>query len=164
MKKILLSLLITLILCSCAYAAASEDMNVYVRKDVFDVEIKNINSNMEKISTKLDNLEKSVNELAQSVAVLSERIDRNFDTLSSRIDGVSNTLSSRIDNLDARISDLRNGIYLGLVFFGIIAALPSVKEFFRWREKNKQVNKQSFTLEDVERLIEMKLNNRQVQI
>ena len=78
-------------------------------------------------------------ELTRVVSVLSERVDRNFDTLSARIDGV-----------DGQIGGLRNGIYLGLVVLGIVLGMPAVQKMFQsWAER-----KPSLTADDVKRLID----------
>ena len=78
-------------------------------------------------------------ELTRVVSVLSERVDRNFDTLSARIDGV-----------DGQIGGLRNGIYLGLVVLGIVLGMPAVQKMFQsWAER-----KPSLTVDDVKRLID----------
>lgn len=195
MKKFILTLMITLIFTASAFAVSSDD--IYVRKDVFDVHLQNINSKLELILAEMQSfkaelqaqrnemksMRNDINELSKTVAVLSERIDRNFDTLSARIDGVNNSLSSRIDGLDAslssridginaslsaridgldnRVSDLRNDIYLGLVVLGIIVGLPNIQKFFQQREANRrEAHKPAFTLEDVERLIDAKLSSR----
>lgn len=163
MKKFILTLIITLIFSASAFAASSDD--IYVRKDVFDVHMQNINSKLELILTELKaqgneikSMRNDINELAKSVAVLSERVDRNFETLSARINGVDTSLSNRIEGIDNRISDLRirDAVYLVMVILGIIAALPGIKKFFQWKEAHKP----AFTLEDVERLIDAKLSSR----
>lgn len=163
MKKFILTLIITLIFSASAFAASSDD--IYVRKDVFDVHMQNINSKLELILTELKAqgneikpMRNDINELAKSVAVLSERVDRNFETLSARINGVDTSLSNRIEGIDNRISDLRirDAVYLVMVILGIIAALPGIKKFFQWKEAHKP----AFTLEDVERLIDAKLSSR----
>ena len=147
MKKLLLALVFVFYYVSFAYGVASDD--VYVRKDVFEVHLQAINSNMEKILLKLETLDKSMNELTQNVAVMSERIDRNFETLSGRIDG-----------LDARVSDLRNDIYLWLMILGIVVALPSVQKFLQWRDERQAARKSSITLEQVEELINAKFREK----
>lgn len=147
MRKLILSIIILLSLNSLSYGAPSED--IYVRKDVFEVHLQSINTNIERVLQKLDTLDRTVNELTQSVAVMSERIDRNFETLSSRIDG-----------LDARVGDLRNDIYLGLVLLGIIVALPTVQKFLERRDEIARSRKELITLEQVERLIEAKLSEK----
>ena len=177
MKKFILTLIITLTFTASAFAASSDD--IYVRKDVFDVHLQNINSKLELILTELQaqknemkSMKNDINELSKNVSVLSERIDRNFDTLSERIEGINSSLSNRIegvnaslsariDGLDNRVSDLRNDIYLGLVILGIIVGLPNIQKFFQWREANRrEAHKPAFTLEDVERLIDAKLSSK----
>lgn len=170
MKKFILTLIITLIFSASAFAASSDD--IYVRKDVFDVHMQNINSKLELILSEMQSfkselkaqgneiksMRNDINELAKSVAVLSERVDRNFETLSARINGVDTSLSNRIEGIDNRISDLRirDAVYLVMVILGIIVALPNIQKFFQWREAHKP----AFTLEDVERLIDAKLSSR----
>ena len=149
------ALLITL-LClvgTAAYGAVSEDNNVYVRKDVFEVYMQNINANMERIFQKLDNMESKINNISDRLSGLSSRIDGLEAKLSERIDGLDARLSARIDGLDARIGDLRNDIYLGLVILGIIIALPMVQKMLQ-AHIDRKATKPSVTLEDVMRLIE----------
>ncbi len=147
MKKFILTLFFVLTLAVSAFAANSDD--VYVRKDVFDVHMLNINQNLEKISNRLDKIEVSINELAKVTAVLS-----------SRIDG----LDARIDSTNTRIDDLRNGLYLWLVvitafisFLGVIVAWPRVKDFFT-------AQRNTLSIQDVEilvtKIIDAKLNSK----
>lgn len=137
--KAIITLLILLTMSVASNGAVSGDMNEYVRKEVYDVQMQVLNANMERILQKLDVLEVKVGDLTNGVSVMSERIDRNFETLSARIDG-----------LDARMGDLRNDIYLGLVILGILVGVPSVQ---KWYERLK-ASRPAITLEDVKRLIE----------
>ena len=137
--KLIITLILLLLTANTSNGAVSGDMNEYVRKEVYDVQMQNLNANMERILQKLDGLEVKVGELTNAVSVMSERIDRNFETLSARIDG-----------LDARMGDLRNDIYLGLVILGILVGVPSVQ---KWYERLK-ATRPVITLEDVKRLIE----------
>ena len=109
MKKVYVLLLLFMqlfFLAPACLGAASEDMNVYVRKDVFEVYMQNINTNMERIFQKLDNMESKINNISDRVSALS----------------------IRMDGLDARMGDLRNDIYLGLVILGMIITLPMVQK------------------------------------
>ena len=134
--------LLIMLLClvgTVAYGAVSEDTNVYVRKDVFEVYMQNINTKLDMIleeqKTQREELKtqhKDINELARVVSVLS----------------------ARIDGLDTRLGDLRNDIYLGLVILGIIIALPMVQKIFQAHVDRREATKPSVTLEDVMRLIE----------
>ena len=161
MKKFILAIILSIAITASAFAANSND--IYVRKDVFDVHMQNINQNLEKISNRLDKIELSINELNKSVSaltekvsVLSERTDRNFEILSARID----RLDARIDGTNTRIDDLRNGLYLWLVVIGtfisfitLFIAWPRVKDFLT-------AQKNTLTIQDVERIIDAKLNSK----
>lgn len=129
MRKLLLVMLFLLLKSSLVYGAASEDMRVYVRKDIYDVQMQNINTQLERILQKLDRLEATANEIS----------------------GRLSNLSGRVDGLDARVGDLRNDIYLWLVILGIVIALPFVQRAMQNRVKEERP---ALTLEDVKRLIE----------
>ena len=142
MRKIITVLLLLLMLMSSAsYGAVSED--VYVRKDVFDVHMQSINAKLDKILEEQQAQRKDINDLVKVVSVMSERIDRNFDTLSARMNG-----------LDKRMDDQQHYLYLVLVLLGIIVALPAGQKMLQWHEERKDARKASITLEDVKRLIE----------
>lgn len=126
--KAIITLLILLTMSVASNGAVSGDMSEYVRKEVFDVHMQNLNGNMERVLQKLDSLETKVN------------------NMSDRITG----LTARVDGLDARMGDLRNDIYLGLVILGILVGVPSVQ---KWYERLK-ASRPSVTLEEVKRLIE----------
>lgn len=138
MKKLLLMLLILLLVSSSSFGATSEDMSVYVRKDVYDA---NMNAFMIEIRGEFQ----VVN---AKLEALSRRIDDNFAVISKRID-------DNYYSLDAKISDLRNGLYLGLVLFGTLIALPF---FSKWRDEHQKererLRQPVLTLEDVKRMIE----------
>ena len=143
--------------CSCSYGAVSDD--IYVRKDVFEVEMKNINSKLDNILNELASQRKEINTLTQSVAVLSERVDGNFVTLSERIDGNFATLSGRIDGLEKRIDRTNTFLYYLLVLIGAMMVLPFFNKWWESREEKKQAAAPTITLDDVKRLIaEAKLN------
>ena len=153
MKRVCISLLVLLVLGSDCYGAVSED--IYVRKDVFEANMLGINTKldilleqMKEFKVEMKEQRENIAELTRVVSVLSERVDRNFDTLSARIDGV-----------EGQISGLRNGIYLGLVILGIVLGMPAVQKIFQSIAERKP----SLTVEDVKRLIEehdMKLSGR----
>ena len=147
MRRVIALIVLSLLTGTASYGAVSED--VYVRKDVFEVYMQNINANQERILQRLDKLDDGIHALNQTVANLSGRVDgldKRIDGLDKRIDG----LDKRIDSLDKRIDDLRNGIYLWLVAIGLIVAWPKAREMFRkWG-----TSAPSITLEDVRRLIE----------
>ena len=134
-KFVIVMLMLLLMTAGASYGAVSEDMSVYVRKDVFEVYMQNINA-------KFDMIMEELKEQKRMIADLSDRVAN----LSGRVDG----LDKRMDSLDKRIDDLRNGIYLWLVAIGLVVSWPKLKETVRkWANSTP-----SITLEDVKRLIE----------
>ena len=160
MKKIFVTVMLVFMLASVCYGAETEDMSMYVRKDVYNSDMRNINDKLDRILDELKSqreelkaLRQDLNNLAQVVANLAGRVDG----LEKRMDG----LDKRIDSLDKRVDDVRNDIYLGLVILGIIAGLPSVKSFLQWNATRKP----SFTLDDVKLLVKelIEENNAKLQ-
>ena len=116
MKKVVMLLILLLVLVTESYGAVSDD--VYVRKDVYDANMQTMNTKLDMILEQLREVREEqkaqradITELTRSLSVMSERVDRNFETL-----------SERINDLDKRIDDLRNGIYLWLAAVGLIIA------------------------------------------
>ncbi|MBQ7193460.1 MAG: hypothetical protein IJR98_03715 [Synergistaceae bacterium] len=132
MKRLILALMLMLTATSVSHGAVSEDMSVYLRKDVFDAK-----------------MEAFMNEIRGEFQVVNTKIE----ALSRRIDDNYNALEKRMDGLDARISDVRNGMYLLFVVLGIIVSLPIVQKTFQGFEERRASRQQFVTLEDVKRLI-----------
>ena len=173
MRKMSVLLLVQLLVFGTAcYGAVSDD--VYVRKDVFEAKMEafmtEIRGEFQVMNAKIDALSRRVDDnyhsLENRMNDLEKRMDDKFISLEKRMDDLEKRtddkfihMERRMDNnyysLDARISDLRNGMYLGLVLFGTVLGLPF---FNKWREeKQKEKEEQrrpSITLEDVMRLIE----------
>lgn len=124
MKRLAIMLCIVLSMTGLCFGATSEDMSVYLRKDVFDAKMEafmtEIRGEFQVVNAKIDALSRRVDDNYNS---LSKRIDDNYNNLSKRIDDNYANLSKRIDDnyysLDTRISDARNGMYLLLVVLGI---------------------------------------------
>ena len=161
MKKFIIALIVTFAFTAPSFAASSDD--IYVRKDVFDVHMLNINQNLERISNRLDHLEASMNELTKAVSSLSEKVS----ALSERVDGNFAVLATRIDGTNIRIDDLRNGMYLWLVIIGtfitlvsVVIAWPRAKNFIQNIQNKRDSQKQSFTLDDIEKLIDARINSK----
>ena len=152
MKKVCVLVLIQfLVLETVSYGAMSDD--VYVRRDVFEVYMQNINANMERIFEELKEQRKAINEMSEKLTGLSERVTglaERVDGLDKRIDGLDKRIDGNYVALSSRIDDLRNGIYLWLVAIGLFVSWPKLKESAqKWVKPTP-----SITLEDVTRLIE----------
>ena len=137
MKKFIFALLLALTLAVAAYAANSDD--IYLRRDVFEA--------------KMDAFMAENRLMNQNL--LSE-IHRVHDVLAARID----RLDARIDGTNTRIDDLRNGLYLWLVVIGTFIAWPKAKNFIQNIQNKRGAQKQSFTLDDVEKLIDARINSK----
>ncbi len=129
MRKLLSVIGLVLIMSGASNGAVSDDMGIYVRRDVFDAK-----------------MEAFMNEIRGEFRVMNAKIE----ALSRRVDDNYHSLESRMDGLDKRINDVQNYIYLVLVLLGIIVGLPTVQKMY---EKAKE-SRPSITLEDVKRLIE----------
>ena len=110
MRKIFLVGIMLAVLCPCAYGAVSEDTSVYVRKDVFEVYMQNINSNFEKISARLDRIDSNLMDITKTLATLSERLEGTKAELSEKIDGVDKKLSARIDSVEQKLTEKIDGV------------------------------------------------------
>ena len=108
----------------------------------YDVQMQSMNAKLDMIldgmremREELKNQRKDIDQLTHSVSVMSERIDRNFDTLSARIDGLDVRLTETNQNLASRIDDMKQYIYLVLVLLGIaersIYPMPPFSKIFR---------------------------------
>ena len=135
MRKVCVALVILMLTSTVCYGAASEDMSVYVRKDVFE-------AHMRRIDDKLDMILEAQKEMQEELK--SQR--RDLNELARAI----SILSTRVDGLEARMGDLRNDIYLGLVILGIVVGLPAVQKMLQ----NRASHQPSITLDDVRRLIQ----------
>ena len=138
--KIFLAFLILIALSSCSFAVENDD--VYVRKDLFEAYMKNIDSKLDTILKEQSLMREDIKNLTQSVIALSERVTK---------------VETRIDGLEKRFDDWRYDIYLGiglLSFIGILFGLPVIQRLW---EKRKEVKQPSFTMEDIEKLITSKI-------
>ena len=146
MRKIILALMIVLSSVSISSGAASEDMSVYVRKDVFEVHMQNINTNMEKILEELKAQRKDITELSRAVSVLSTRVDGLEAKMDTRINGLER-------KLDARIDDLRNGLYLWITVITVIFAYIEIRRKRQERGDAKEASAPTITLEEIKNLV-----------
>ena len=135
MKKLLIVSMILLSISGISFGASSED--VYVRYDVFSARMDGFMSEIRLMNEQLRS------ELKQDIQALNSRID---------------VTNARIDVTNARLDDLYTIIYWGFalmgMFIGLIAFAPVLVNMFQ------SMRKPPVTLEDVERLIDVKLSER----
>lgn len=129
MKKFLIALIFAFTISASAFGATSHDIHgdVYLRQDLFEA--------------KMDTF-------MAEIRLMNEQ-------LRSEIKQEIQATNSRIDATNARIDDLYTMVYWGLALMGIIlafsAAVPYLVKLFN------NIFQPRFTLEDVEKLIDAKL-------
>ena len=101
--KIIITLILILLTSVASYGAVSEDMSVYLRKDVFDAKMEGF----------------------------MKEIRGEFQVMNAKIEALSRRMDDNYRNLEARIGDLREYIYWLIVLLGIIICLPIVQKIFQ---------------------------------
>ena len=148
MKKEILTVIFIAMFGTCAYGAASDDMNVYVRQDVFDA----------KMEAQFNRLHGEIAELRGDIKALSERVDKNlaeFMAIANEIKGDVRTLDARVNGIENHVSWWIGGLTMLLT---AITLIPLLLKFFeklltKHEEKKQNQWQPSFTLDDVKRLI-----------
>ena len=131
MKKILLALLIAITVSVSAFGSTSNDIpqSVYLRQDVFEA--------------KMDAFMAEIRLLNEQ---LRSELKQENQATNSRIDAVN----ARIDVVNTRLDDLYTMVYWGLALT-FSAAVPYLVKLFN------NIFQPRFTLDDVEKLIDAKL-------
>lgn len=157
MKKIVTVMLLILIFSSSSFGAVSEDMSVYVRQDVFDAKMEalflRLHSEIENLGARLEG----------EIKVLSERIDALDTKFTTRMDALEEKLTAKIDAVDARLSTRIDAVegqmaILTIAIYWVLGTLGVVFAGLTLAPYLKNLRRPSITLEDVERLIDAKLN------
>ena len=135
MKKFLMALLITAAVSTSALGAASND--VYLRQDIFEAK-------MDAFMAEI----RLMNE--QTRSELRKEIQANATAIQQT--------NARIDVTNARLEALITMVYWGIALLGILITLaavaPSIVQVLQ------SIRKPSITLDDVERIIDAKLQAR----
>ncbi|MBR0316735.1 MAG: hypothetical protein IJQ99_07710 [Synergistaceae bacterium] len=146
MKKFILTALFIFLSFSVSYGAVSQDVNIYVRQDVFDAK-----------------MEALFNKLHGEIETLSERMDKNFAEFKALV----NEIKGDIKTLDARVSGIENHIswWIGglTLLLTTIALLPLLSKFFErfMNEVFESRKHPPLTVEDVRRIVlEMQMSTK----
>ena len=135
-RKIMLALMMVLSVVSMSSGAASEDMSVYVRKDVFEAKME---------------------AFMAEIRFMNEQTRGEIRTLSTRVDGLEAKMDTRINGLerklDARIDDLRNGLYLWITVITVIFAYIEIRRKRQERWDAKEASAPTMTLEEIKNLV-----------
>ena len=134
-------MLLIFLLSSISFGAVSEDMSVYLRKDVFEAKIEAL---FNRLHAEIGTLK---TELRSEIGSLRTELKSEIGDLRGDV----RALSARIDGLEKRVDDMHDYVYWFIVAFLAVLALPF---FNRWLERREEKKTESFvTLEKVKRLI-----------
>ena len=153
MKKLTITLMFVLTATSVSFGAVSEDMSVYLRKDVFDAKMEAF---MNEIRGELKGIRGELQVMNTKIDALSRRVDDNYSALEKRIDDNNRALEKRMDGLGTRISNVSNGMYfpaVALAIFGVVVLSAIIVTAFQILDDRKTSKQQFTTIEDVKRLI-----------
>ncbi|MBQ3346391.1 MAG: hypothetical protein IJQ15_08180 [Synergistaceae bacterium] len=137
MKKILIAAIITITATASALGAASSDIHegVYLRQDVFEA--------------KMD-------AFMAEIRLMNEQLR---SELNSRIDATN----ARIDVTNARLDELKTAVYWGIGLLGLLITLAAAAPYIVKVLQSINIPKPTLTIEDVERLIDAKLQSKNAQ-
>ncbi len=137
MKKILIAIIITITATASALGATSSDIHegVYLRQDVFEAKMDAFMAEIRLMNEQLRS------ELKQDIQATNARID------------VTN----------ARLEDLYTMVYWGIGLLGLLITLAAAAPYIVKVLQSINIPKPALTIEDVERLIDAKLQARNAQ-
>ena len=149
MKKFLTATLIAIVVSTAAFGATSND--VYLRQDVFEAKMDAFMAEIRLMNEQTrSELRK---EIQNTKTELNEKIQANTTAILQT--------NARIDVTNARLESLITMVYWGIALLGILITLaavaPSIVQVL------KSFSKSKITLEDVERLIDAKIQAKNAQ-
>ena len=149
MKKFLTATLIAIVISTAAFGATSND--VYLRQDVFEAKMDAFMAEIRLMNEQTrSELRK---EIQNTKTELNEKIQANTTAIQQT--------NARIDVTNARLESLITMVYWGIALLGILITLaavaPSIVQVLKGFSKSK------ITLEDVERLIDAKIQAKNAQ-
>ena len=149
MKKFLTATLIAIVVSTVALGATSND--VYLRQDVFEAKMDAFMAEIRLMNEQTrSELRK---EIQDTKTELNEKIQANTTAILQT--------NARIDVTNARLESLITMVYWGIALLGILITLaavaPSIVQVL------KSFSKSKITLEDVERLIDAKIQAKNAQ-
>ena len=149
MKKFLTATLIAIVVSTAAFGATSND--VYLRQDVFEAKMDAFMAEIRLMNEQTrSELRK---EIQNTKTELNEKIQANTTAILQT--------NARIDVTNARLESLITMVYWGIALLGILITLaavaPSIVQVLKGFSKSK------ITLEDVERLIDAKIQAKNAQ-
>ena len=149
MKKFLTATLIAIVISTAAFGATSND--VYLRQDVFEAKMDAFMAEIRLMN------EQTRSELRKEIQDTKTELNEKIQTNTTAI----LQTNARIDVTNARLESLITMVYWGIALLGILITLaavaPSIVQVLKGLSKSK------ITLEDVERLIDAKIQAKNAQ-
>ena len=158
MKKAVAALVLVLSMSAVCFGEEAKDSSVYLRQDVFDAKMdsfmKEIRGEFQVMSKELrSEMQLTNQETRGEFQSTNQEVRGEFQLMNAKIDTLSKRVDDNYRSLDTRITDLRNGLYLRMVLFGLVISLPIVQKFLQDREERKEADSKTAILEEVKRLI-----------
>ena len=148
MKKILIAFMIVIKLCSCSSAAENDD--IYVRKDLFESYMKNIDSKLDIIMKEQALMREDIKNINSRLTALETRVSK----LEAKVDGLYVAISNRFDSVEKRFDVL---FYLVIAFIGLIGVIFGLPVVQRWWEQRGDDRSDERIERIFERMFEAKL-------
>ena len=155
MKKFLIAIIITITVTASALGATSNDIHegVYLRQDVFEAKMDAFMAEIRLMNQQLKS------ELKQDIQSVKEELRKDIQANSTAIQANS----AAIQTTNARLDELKTAVYWGIGLLGLLITLAAVAPYIVKVLQSINIPKPTLTLEDVERLIDAKLQARNAQ-
>ena len=162
MKKILIAAIITIAATASAFGATSSDIHegVYLRQDVFEAKMDAFIAEIRLMNEQLRSELKQ--EIQDTKAELRKEIQANTTAIQANSAAIQAT-NARIDVTNARLEDLYTMVYWGIGLLGLLITLAAAAPYIVKVLQSINIPKPTLTLEDVERLIDAKLQSKNAQ-
>lgn len=136
----------------------SNDMNDYVRKDVFDARMDRLEAIMEK------NLIQFRTEMNERFNQFESNVDKRFDQLETRVAMVENNMV----HLEQRMADSFSLVGIGFAFLTLLITLlafaPSIRKRYEQSKVTKTILDEKTIDEKIEKKFELLVRNFQTRI
>ncbi|MBQ3760291.1 MAG: hypothetical protein II876_12655 [Synergistaceae bacterium] len=166
MKKILIAAIITITATASALGAASSDIHegVYLRQDVFEAKMDAFMAEIRLMNQQLKSELKQ--EIQDTKAELRKEIQANttaIQQLRTELKQDIQANSAAIQATNARLDELKTAVYWGIGLLGLLITLAAAAPYIVKVLQSINIPKPTLTIEDVERLIDAKLQSKNAQ-
>ena len=150
MNKFIIAILIAFAVSTSAFGATSGD--IYLRQDVFEAKMDAFIAEIRLMNQQLRS------ELKQEIQDTKAELRKEIQDTKAELKKEIQANSTAIQVTNARLDELKTMVYWGIALLGILITLAAVAPSLV--QVAKELKQQNFSLEDVERLIDAKLENK----